>query len=167
MGFGSSAQYTGHRENARHIGAFCALLDSREKVPPDRNWRRGRDSNPRYSCPYAAFRVRCFQPLSHLSNRAEIERGRLIAWSRRPSSGRKNLKRERRGDSTGAESVGWTSGPISYCGSPKQHSTGAYVFRSVAHRRSFYLSSLAFWPLRKWVYRPLAGKTLFPRKPPT
>ncbi len=31
------------------------------------NWRRGRDSNPRYSCPYAAFRVRCFQPLSHLS----------------------------------------------------------------------------------------------------
>ena len=30
-------------------------------------WRRGRDSNPRYSCPYAAFRVRCFQPLSHLS----------------------------------------------------------------------------------------------------
>ena len=33
------------------------------KVP----WRRGGDSNPRYGCPYAAFRVRCFQPLSHLS----------------------------------------------------------------------------------------------------
>ena len=31
------------------------------------SWRRGRDSNPRYGCPYAAFRVRCFQPLSHLS----------------------------------------------------------------------------------------------------
>ena len=30
-------------------------------------WRRGRDSNPRYPCEYAAFRVRCFQPLSHLS----------------------------------------------------------------------------------------------------
>src|SRR6266508_292529 len=30
-------------------------------------WRRGWDSNPRYGCPYAAFRVRCFQPLSHLS----------------------------------------------------------------------------------------------------
>ena len=30
-------------------------------------WRTGRDSNPRYSCPYAAFRVRCFRPLSHLS----------------------------------------------------------------------------------------------------
>jgi hypothetical protein len=32
------------------------------------SWRRGRDSNPRYGCPYAAFRVRCFQPLSHLSD---------------------------------------------------------------------------------------------------
>jgi hypothetical protein len=32
------------------------------------NWRRGRDSNPRYGCPYAAFRVRCIQPLCHLSN---------------------------------------------------------------------------------------------------
>ena len=34
-------------------------------------WRRGRDSNPRYGCPYAAFRVRCFQPLSHLSVQAD------------------------------------------------------------------------------------------------
>jgi hypothetical protein len=33
-------------------------------------WRRGRDSNPRYPCEYAAFRVRCFQPLSHLSEAA-------------------------------------------------------------------------------------------------
>ncbi len=31
------------------------------------NWRRGRDSNPRYSCLYAGFRNRCLQPLSHLS----------------------------------------------------------------------------------------------------
>ena len=31
-------------------------------------WRRERDSNPRYPCEYAAFRVRCFQPLSHLSD---------------------------------------------------------------------------------------------------
>src|SRR5579871_4706199 len=31
------------------------------------NWRRGRDSNPRYGCPYAAFRVRCIRPLCHLS----------------------------------------------------------------------------------------------------
>src|SRR5262249_61332920 len=37
------------------------------KRPSTLNWRRGRDSNPRYGYPYAAFRVRCFQPLSHLS----------------------------------------------------------------------------------------------------
>ena len=30
-------------------------------------WRRGGDSNPRYPCEYAAFRVRCIQPLCHLS----------------------------------------------------------------------------------------------------
>ena len=35
-------------------------------------WRRGRDSNPRYPCEYAAFRVRCFQPLSHLSGTAPV-----------------------------------------------------------------------------------------------
>ena len=29
--------------------------------------RRGRDSNPRYSCPYTAFRVRPVRPLRHLS----------------------------------------------------------------------------------------------------
>jgi site-specific DNA recombinase len=31
------------------------------------SWRRGRDSNPRLSCPNAGFRNRCLQPLSHLS----------------------------------------------------------------------------------------------------
>ena len=36
-------------------------------------WRRGRDSNPRYGYPYAAFRVRCFQPLSHLSVAAKAQ----------------------------------------------------------------------------------------------
>ncbi len=30
-------------------------------------WRRRRDSNPRYPCEYAAFRVRCIQPLCHFS----------------------------------------------------------------------------------------------------
>src|SRR5665213_242254 len=35
--------------------------------PVDTSWRRGRDSNPRYGYPYAAFRVRCIQPLCHLS----------------------------------------------------------------------------------------------------
>ena len=39
-------------------------------------WRRGRDSNPRYGCPYAAFRVRCIQPLCHLSKSLEA----LTIW---------------------------------------------------------------------------------------
>ena len=39
-----------------------------------RLWRRGRDSNPRYGCPYAAFRVRCFQPLSHLSAGRQVDK---------------------------------------------------------------------------------------------
>lgn len=38
-------------------------------------WRRGRDLNPRYGCPYAAFRVRCIQPLCHLSYRGHVRRG--------------------------------------------------------------------------------------------
>jgi hypothetical protein len=37
-------------------------------------WRRGRDSNPRYGCPYAAFRVRCDRPLCHLSVGAQAKR---------------------------------------------------------------------------------------------
>ena len=32
-----------------------------------KRWRRGRDSNPRWACTHAAFRVRCIQPLCHLS----------------------------------------------------------------------------------------------------
>ena len=32
-----------------------------------RNWRRGRDSNPRYPFGYAGFQDRCHQPLGHLS----------------------------------------------------------------------------------------------------
>ncbi len=43
----------------------------RSSVP---KWRRGGDSNPRYGCPYAAFRVRCIQPLCHLSG-TEISGG--------------------------------------------------------------------------------------------
>jgi hypothetical protein len=31
------------------------------------DWRRGRDSNPRYACAYFAFRVRRDRPLCHLS----------------------------------------------------------------------------------------------------
>ena len=32
------------------------------------DWRRGGDSNPRCPCRHAAFRVRCIQPLCHLSS---------------------------------------------------------------------------------------------------
>ena len=39
------------------------------KFAKGRCWRRGRDSNPRYPYEYAAFRVRCIQPLCHLSKR--------------------------------------------------------------------------------------------------
>src|SRR5215472_16157832 len=46
---------------ARLINIFVFQIDTLIR------WRRGRDSNPRYPCEYAAFRVRCFQPLSHLS----------------------------------------------------------------------------------------------------
>ena len=31
------------------------------------NWRSGRDSNPRYSYPYASLAKMCFRPLSHRS----------------------------------------------------------------------------------------------------
>ena len=52
-------------------------------------WRRGWDSNPRYGCPYAAFRVRCFRPLSHLSAGNRDCRTRAGGGrTRRSSSGR-------------------------------------------------------------------------------
>jgi hypothetical protein len=42
-------------------------------------WRRGRDSNPRYGYPYAAFRVRCIQPLCHLSKPLKAFANRFVA----------------------------------------------------------------------------------------
>ena len=42
--------------------------------------RRGRDSNPRYSCPYTAFRVRPDRPLRHLS--FSVAGGGLAPFSR-------------------------------------------------------------------------------------
>ena len=46
------------------------------------NWRRGWDSNPRYGCPYTAFRVRRIRPLCHLSARSPVPRERL-SWSKK------------------------------------------------------------------------------------
>ena len=43
------------------------------------SWRRGRDSNPRYGCPYFAFRVRRDRPLCHLSgSRGALRRSPLL-----------------------------------------------------------------------------------------
>lgn len=53
-------------------------------------WRRGWDSNPRWSCPHAAFRVRYFRPLSHLSASlvgASSVRGRLHNQGERLAQG--------------------------------------------------------------------------------
>ena len=52
----------------QHRGFAGSLVVSKSLYITDAYaWRRGRDSNPRYGCPYAAFRVRCYRPLSHLS----------------------------------------------------------------------------------------------------
>src|ERR1700684_2382640 len=48
--------------------------NSSETIVYKDDWRRGRDSNPRYGCPYAAFRVRCIRPLCHLSGLRRLER---------------------------------------------------------------------------------------------
>src|SRR5277367_5242678 len=48
----------------------CLVLLSSANVleqPLTVYWRTGWDSNPRYPCRYAAFRVRYIQPLCHLS----------------------------------------------------------------------------------------------------
>src|SRR5262249_57584657 len=50
------------------------------------------DSNPRYGYPYAAFRVRCFQPLSHLSVAAK---GANIPVGRQVCIQRETAKQER------------------------------------------------------------------------
>ena len=60
-----------------------------------KDWRRGWDSNPRYGCPYAAFRVRYNRPLCHLSGlvtrrrtaRSIYRKDRLQtrAWPPRPA----------------------------------------------------------------------------------
>ena len=56
-----------YRGERRYLARICwAKLDGGGRWGI-KFWRRGRDSNPRYGCPYAAFRVRCIQPLCHLS----------------------------------------------------------------------------------------------------
>ena len=56
----------------------CQTLERRSpaKAPrgANQNWRRGWDSNPRYSCPYTAFPVPHLRPLGHPSGPAFIAR---------------------------------------------------------------------------------------------
>jgi AraC-like DNA-binding protein len=70
------ARKWGFRDISAFNKAFRKRFGCARASPPEdgsgqsSEWRRGRDSNPRYPCEYAAFRVRCFQPLSHLSRPA-------------------------------------------------------------------------------------------------
>ena len=86
---GAAAMATGHYVRSRSVGNRRALFrpgdadrdqsyflfgTTEEQLDFLRKgfWRRGWDSNPRYPRGHAAFRVRCFRPLSHLSTRQVV-----------------------------------------------------------------------------------------------
>src|SRR6266700_7608788 len=69
--FGPLAFSRKGRQPGPRIGSGSIRQFSQSETHGRTSWRRGRDSNPRYGYPYAAFRVRCFQPLSHLSEAAK------------------------------------------------------------------------------------------------
>jgi hypothetical protein len=55
----------------------------------DNYWRKGWDSNPRWSCPHGGFQDRCLKPLGHPSfARSAAPRLRLRPGSRQPSTDR-------------------------------------------------------------------------------
>lgn len=58
-------------------GKTCTASENRNVF--NVHWRRGGDSNPRWACTHAAFRVRYNQPLCHLSKapRPTVARGWL------------------------------------------------------------------------------------------
>ena len=81
----------------QHRGFAGSLVVSKSLYITDAYaWRRGRDSNPRYGCPYAAFRVRCDRPLCHLSVAA--------SGANSPSVGRYLSKAARRDKGAAASS---------------------------------------------------------------
>lgn len=57
----------GHKSGSQQKKLRLRVPEFAAKIRTRKPWRRGWDSNPRYPCEYAAFRVRCFRPLSHLS----------------------------------------------------------------------------------------------------
>src|SRR5579863_9215706 len=75
---------------SRFFGARRPERARRAPLPPNEkgptrglfHWRTGWDSNPRYACTYAAFRVRCLQPLDHLSAGGDMGTGSgwQVAW---------------------------------------------------------------------------------------
>ncbi len=96
-------------------------------------WRRGRDSNPRWACTHAAFRVRCIRPLCHLSGsrgRAR-RRGRHIAKQRRRNKTQiAHFRNVRRGRWTPAAG-GVAARPLS-----KRRSQGGKLWDRCAGRRA-------------------------------
>ena len=48
--------------------SLSVILHSSALKRSNREWRRGRDSNPRYGCPHTCFRDKPVQPLLHLSS---------------------------------------------------------------------------------------------------
>ena len=54
------------------VGIRVGIVVNKTGITNDFNtdWRRRRDSNPRYGCPYDALAKRWFQPLTHVSGPA-------------------------------------------------------------------------------------------------
>ena len=74
----STPSHTAHSTRAPLKGEFnpavadCGLqgtATSPSSTAKSKKWRRGWDSNPRYSCPYTAFPVPHLRPLGHPSTR--------------------------------------------------------------------------------------------------
>ena len=70
-------RHLAERLSQQRLGQTLGIINFRSLISINsdsyqNSWRRGRDSNPRYGCPYAAFRVRCIQPLCHLSIRGRV-----------------------------------------------------------------------------------------------
>ena len=71
---------TGHMQKSRHCENAANIGDFRQKKTPrtfvlrviSRHWRKGGDSNPRWSCPHTTFPRLHHRPLGHPSSRCRI-----------------------------------------------------------------------------------------------
>ena len=73
--------FVGHAEVATSTGNLSFGFSSSE----EENWRRGRDSNPRYPCGYACFPSRYIRPLCHLSGCLRPCCHGPIPWAKGPA----------------------------------------------------------------------------------